>query len=292
MMKRNWKCPDTVVVIVLCLFITLSLIAVVLFLFGYIVDKDSAEITYYDKISEKGIHFGPKYKAVTKKGIFYITKEQYESASKIEGYETKFLWYTPLDVLFDGGKLIALIALSLTMSYLCIHYFYQKFIKKDSHIKQNKWLQKVINIGLVLYVVSSGIFLSIALFNTAQKVIPLGHMKSYAKVNDRVVEKGRGRFVTDTHYIIVQHNDAQSILHTTKLKVPFYLYNKYKNHTSIPIHYPKSNPANVFVQLQSLKDHFFLLSIHDIIYLWFFIYSYQKIYVLFKRRRKVASFIF
>src|SRR5690625_8008474 len=74
--------------------------------------------------------------------------------------------------------------------------------KKDSHIKQNKWLQKVINIGLVLYVVSSGIFLSIALFNTAQKIIPLGHMKSYAKVNDRVVEKGRGRFVTDTHYII------------------------------------------------------------------------------------------
>lgn len=278
-MKRRWKKADTFVAIIFVICMSALLFLSFVFMKVYFINKEATNIPAITKVSEKGRYFGPFYKAtfMDNEG-HYITKNQYENENVIPGYKTDVTYYTPLDLVYEGGIFIVFMVALFIICALMLHYFYKGFFRK--HINQD-WkacLQKIINTALIVYVGISFLLFLYLFWDTTQKILPLGHEETVAQVVDREVEKRYGRYQTNRHYVSVQFTDHKDNEHHVKLQIPYQLYDKYEHDYGIPIHYPKRNPANVYIELQTPEDYLTIIPIRDILILLFLVVSYLYVF--------------
>lgn len=301
-MKRKWKTIDTFIAILLAMFFVIFVLVLYLFSAFFIGDKQQVEEPITAKISEKGTYFSPTYKVITKNhGASYVSKKQFYNVDRggnLTGYQTNEIpFFTTLDIVYKGGMLIIiLLVLALLISFLS-YYFYHRFKTKTENVEPtfnrwNRWrsvLKKLINTSLIIYIIFTGIFLLFIFMNISHQIIPLGQTKIEANIADEEIIKRYGRFATDEHYFYITYSDENDEEYMVKKRVNYHIYDTYKNRYGIPIHYQNSNPANAFIQLESVEDYSTALMSFQTLLIALLLYSYSWIYKRFKNNYKTKS---
>jgi len=253
----------------------------------YFINKETTEMPVLTKVSEKGLYFGPFYKAITiDNKSHYITKSQYENETNIPAYKTDISLYTFLDMVIEGSILLIFIFIVFSMIILCLYYFYKRFFRNDINKSWREWIHKITNIFLLLYVVVTTLLLLFVFWNTIQKIAPFGHDEKVAEIVDRNIVKGMGRFASNRYYMTIGFEDYQNNYHNVKMEVPYQLYDKYEYEYGMAIHFPTRNPANVYVQLQTFEDYFSIIQLRDVIIFIFLIGSYSYVFNRLNRHKK------
>lgn len=292
-LKRKWKTFDSVMAILLVISFCLFVFCIFLFSVYFVGNKQIVEEPIIGKFSEKGVYFGPFYKIVTEdKGESYVTKKQFydvDSEDTVTGYQTnKFSFFTSLDIIYDGAKLMIIILILGILFFSFSFYFYDNFFRKKKRQKsvfqqREKWSKKLVDFSLILYVIITFIILLLVSGNLFHQIATFGQTNSNAKIIDEEVTRGIGRYATDTYEFYIYYSDTDENGYIVKKRINYLTYNKYKDGSSIPIHYQNKNPANIFIQLESITDVFSSLLSMKTFILLAIPYSYSFIY---KRLKK------
>lgn len=298
-LQRKWKIIDTVIAVLL----TITLIGFVLFsiVFSsfFIGNKQTAEVPISGKISEKGLYFSPLYKVTTEDyGNSYIFKQQFydlNPGDELSGYQTDQIpFFTTADIIYDGALSITFLLILGILAFLFISYFYREFFKKTKNndvnfnTRKKRW-GNIVNISIIVYIVLSFSFLLLVFSNLYHQVTPFGQTHVEANIVDTEIKKRYGRYVTDDFYLYITYKDKDEQEYLVKKQVNYHIYNTYKNYYGIPIHYPTNNPANAFIQLQSLEDYSTALISFQTLLIGSILYSYSYIYGRFKRQKDSSA---
>lgn len=290
-MKGKWKHIDSIIAILLL--IAFCAFAFLIFLLSsyFVGNKQAVEEPVAGNIAIKGMHFGPFYQVVTENnGTSYVTKQQYynlETGDTLTGYQTNNLsFFTPLDILHDGAALIVIAVFLGSLIISFCFYFYDKFFRKEKlppSPPRRKRLKKLINYSLILYVIISCCIILLVISNLLLRVIPIGQTDTKAKIVDQEITKGYGRYATNTYDFFIAFTDKDGKEYLVKKRINHHIYNKYKNRYQLPIHYQSKNPANTFVQFQTVRDvSSSILSASTFVFLAI-LYSYTRIYSRWKK---------
>ena len=279
------------------LVISFCVFAFCIFLFSayFVGNKQIVDEPIIGKFSEKGVYFGPFYKIITEdKGENYVTKKQFfdvDSRDTVTGYQTnKFSFFTSLDIMYDGAKLMLIIVILGTLFFSFSFYFYNNFVrkkrrKKSTFQQRKKWSEKLVDFSLIFYVIITFIILLLVSGNLFHQIVPFGQTNTNAKIIGEEVTRGIGRYATDTYEFFIYYSDTDENEHIVKKRINYLTYNKYKDGSSIPIQYQNKNPANIFIQLESMTDVFSSLLSMNTFILLAIPYSYSFIYKRLKKNR-------
>lgn len=270
----------------------------VLYLFSsfFIGNKQTVEEPITGKISDKGFYFSPSYQVITEDhGLSYVTKSQFYDVDRgdtITGYQTNNLpFFTTLDIVYDGAVLIVIILVLGVLVFSFAYYFYRKFFSKKlegdnfTFNQSKKRSKKVVDYALILYVIMTIMFLFLVFSNLLHQIVPFGQTKVEANIIDEEIEKGYGRYITDDHYFFIAYSDMDDQEYLVRKQVNYHTYNTYKNDYGIPIHYPNNNPANAFIQVQSVEDISYALMSFQTLLILSILYSYSRIYKRYKKNK-------
>lgn len=295
-LSKKWNKWDTLIAIISGVVLSVAVILAYLFFNHLISNQQATEKTIELKMVEKGIYFGPFYKAITNDHSKHrITQNEFYDTQmeKISGFKTDDEpFFTTLDFMFYIIYFIIILIILLIIVLFCITYFYRRFYHRSIFSWRkffNKYFKPQVKYFIIMYLLISLVFLVVAFKNMYPNLLPFGHTYTRAKIIDQEITKRYGRFSVNDYYFVLTYTDDEDNHYLSKTQVGPSTFRDYERKYSVPIYYETNHPANHAIHYQSLEKLVLLLPVTDSIILLGIIYSYIKIYHRWKSKRKTYS---
>lgn len=252
--------------LLLLLFIILGLLLTTGFLFSGIYESTNGEKapTVAAKYSEKGLYFGPQYFIESEDGIpSRVSKKEIDDLEIGDPYTVHRSGLSSRDLLLSGIIFLLGLSFFLFIIFSLVSTIFQetRLIKwlsnrwetrKRRSRKIRPFLKKATTITVVVIITIPLLFIGKNLF---YKVMPYGKTQVEAEIIDRDQDVQRGsRVVIQTYTLTLEYKNETGALYKTRKDVTRKTYDLYVDQRSIPIAYRNSNPLDVFIANQSIRE--------------------------------------